>query len=203
MIDDKQVVEMNMEAKRQHLHVSKLKIKKAYEHSNGRLYHSNCNTFMFDFHISCSIHECDNDLCLTCCLEIREQPLQEFGKRKAASRDEVQDNYLYCPCASDIQCEDLKHFQRHWIKGEPIIVSNSLKDAIGLRRDPLVMKRACRIYSSSPGYSKPAYQITSEMYEDRHGAKDIYCLWCCPRAWIGDSATKLHCDMSDVMNVLT
>ncbi|KAK3183569.1 hypothetical protein Dsin_030855 [Dipteronia sinensis] len=53
-------------------------------------------------------------------------------KRKAASRDEAQDNYLYCLSAGDIQCEDFQHFQRHWIKREPVIVSNSLEDATGL-----------------------------------------------------------------------
>ena len=53
MINNEQVVEMNMEAMRQRLPVSKLKIKKAYEHSNERLYCSNCSISIFDFHKSC------------------------------------------------------------------------------------------------------------------------------------------------------
>ncbi|TXG57699.1 hypothetical protein EZV62_015528 [Acer yangbiense] len=57
MINDEQVVEMNVEAKRQRLPISKLKIKKAYEHSNDHLYCSNFNTFIFDFHKSYSIPE--------------------------------------------------------------------------------------------------------------------------------------------------
>ncbi|KAF8393725.1 hypothetical protein HHK36_019923 [Tetracentron sinense] len=43
--------------------------------------------------------------------------------RKAASREDSNDNYLYCPTALDIQHGDLEHFQRHWIKGEPVIVN--------------------------------------------------------------------------------
>ncbi|KAK0594289.1 hypothetical protein LWI29_023474 [Acer saccharum] len=386
MIDDEQVAEMNMEAKRRCLPISKLKIKKAYKHSNERLYCSNCNTSIFDFHRSCSIPECDYDLCLTCCRLIREQPLQEIGqevtvkyvnrgleyfhggkendvelpyvtspkiskryewkirkngniccpprnmngcgngtleltcmfpenhvtelvknaekidrtykpihasetshpcscpsrKRKAASRDEVQDNYLYCPSASDIQCEDLKHFQRHWIKGEPVIVSNSLEDATGLSWDPLVMKRACREVKQDHDKKDLTCKVTnclscceeeidytkffnrySKMMEDLHkwpimlklkdwppehsfgdrlprhcvefihilpfkeythprlGSLNLYTklpLKCLkadmgPKAYIaygvvqelgrGDSVTKLHCDMSDAVNVLT
>ena len=46
MIDDEQVADMNMEAKRRRLP----KINQAYEHSNKRLYCSNCNTSIFDVH---------------------------------------------------------------------------------------------------------------------------------------------------------
>lgn len=86
--------------------------------------------------------------------------------RKAASRDDSEDNYLYCPRAGDIQVEDLKHFQWHWIRGEPVIVSNVLETASGLSWEPLVMWRACR-----------------QMQHTKHGrhleVKAIDCLdWC-------------------------
>ncbi|RWV89352.1 hypothetical protein GW17_00048500 [Ensete ventricosum] len=64
--------------------------------------------------------------------------------RKAASRDDMSDNYLYCPNALDIQNEDLKHFQCHWIKGDPIIVTNVLETTPGLSWEPMVMWRAFR-----------------------------------------------------------
>ncbi|URE04994.1 JmjC domain containing protein [Musa troglodytarum] len=64
--------------------------------------------------------------------------------RKAASRDDMSDNYLYCPNALDIQNEDLKHFQCHWVKGEPIIVTNVLETTSGLSWEPMVMWRAFR-----------------------------------------------------------
>ncbi|KAI7993896.1 Lysine-specific demethylase JMJ25 [Camellia lanceoleosa] len=38
----------------------------------------------------------------------------------------------------------LKHFQQHWVKGEPVIVSDVLKHASGLSWEPMVMWRAFR-----------------------------------------------------------
>lgn len=64
--------------------------------------------------------------------------------RKAASREGSDHNYLYCPRAEDIQHEDFKHFQCHWIRGEPVIVSNVLETGSGLSWEPSVMWRACR-----------------------------------------------------------
>ncbi|CAI9285198.1 unnamed protein product [Lactuca saligna] len=62
--------------------------------------------------------------------------------RKAASREDSRDNYLYCPRAIDIKPGDLKHFQWHWSKGEPVIVSNVLETTLGLSWEPMVMLRA-------------------------------------------------------------
>lgn len=42
----------------------------------------------------------------------------------------------------DIQHGDLKHFQSHWVKGEPVIVSNVLETTSGLSWEPMVMSRA-------------------------------------------------------------
>lgn len=64
--------------------------------------------------------------------------------RKAASREISDDNYLYCPRIQDIQHQDLKHFQWHWNRGQPVIVSNVLECTSGLSWEPLVMWRACR-----------------------------------------------------------
>ncbi|XP_062029568.1 lysine-specific demethylase JMJ25-like [Rosa rugosa] len=204
------------------------------------------------------------------------------ASRKAASRDNSEDNYLYCARAGDVQVEDLKHFQWHWIKGEPVIVSNALDTASGLSWEPLVMWRACRqmqhtkhgkhldvkaidcldwcegdinIHQFFTGYSKGRFdqenwpQILklkdwppTNLFEERlprHGAEFICCLpykeythprngplnlfaklpsECVkpdmgPKTYIaygfsqelgrGDSVTKLHCDMSDAVNVLT
>ncbi|CAL8075974.1 unnamed protein product [Prunus armeniaca] len=52
------------------------------------------------------------------------------------------ENYLYCPRAGDIQRENFKHFQWHWFRGEPVIVSNETTK--GLSWEPLVMWHACR-----------------------------------------------------------
>ncbi|XVE66360.1 hypothetical protein DITRI_Ditri08aG0074300 [Diplodiscus trichospermus] len=66
--------------------------------------------------------------------------------RKAASREDSTDNYLYCPTAKSIQDGNLKHFQRHWTAGEPVIVTDVLDNTSGLSWEPMVMWRAiCQI----------------------------------------------------------
>ncbi|XLT74249.1 hypothetical protein HN873_030675 [Arachis hypogaea] len=203
--------------------------------------------------------------------------------RKAASREDSSDNFLYCPSALDLQQhDDVKHFQWHWSKGEPVIVSNVLDCSSGLSWEPLVMWRACRqitntkhgihldvkaldcldwcegdinIHQFFTGYSKGRKdwlnwpQILklkdwppSNLFEERlprHCAEFISSLPykdytdpligalnlavklpkesikpdMGPKTYIaygfpeelgrGDSVTKLHCDMSDAVNVLT
>ncbi|KAL1195757.1 Lysine-specific demethylase JMJ25 [Cardamine amara subsp. amara] len=62
---------------------------------------------------------------------------------KAASREGSQDNYLYYPSVRDVQQDDLKHFQHHWVKGEHVVVRNVLQVTPGLSWEPMVMWRAC------------------------------------------------------------
>ncbi|KAL9225409.1 hypothetical protein vseg_001339 [Gypsophila vaccaria] len=64
--------------------------------------------------------------------------------RKAASREKLHDNFLYCPSVLDIDEAQIEHFQRHWRRGEPIIVRDVLKRASGLSWEPMVMCRAFR-----------------------------------------------------------
>ena len=95
----------------------------------------------------------------------------ETGKgllRRAAFREGSEDNYLYCPASKDI-FEDGKlfHFQKHWAKGEPLIVRDVLEETTHLSWEPMVMWRAlCENVDSD---------ISSKMSE----VKAIDCLACC------------------------
>ncbi|CAI0625963.1 unnamed protein product [Linum tenue] len=63
--------------------------------------------------------------------------------RRAASREASEDDYLYCPVSEDIiEEEDLLHFQKHWAKGEPVIVRDVLDATTHLSWEPRVMMRA-------------------------------------------------------------
>jgi len=63
---------------------------------------------------------------------------------EAALCEDSRGNFLYHPRAVDLHHEDLGHFQWHWSKGEPVIVSNVLECTSGLSWEPLVMWRAFR-----------------------------------------------------------
>ncbi|GFY91364.1 transcription factor jumonji (jmjC) domain-containing protein [Actinidia rufa] len=202
--------------------------------------------------------------------------------RKASSREDFADNYLFCPEARDIQHHDLKHFQWHWHKGEPVIVRDVLETTSGLSWEPMVMWRAFRqitntkhsqlldvpaincldwcevevnVHQFFKGYLDGQLDTygwpqilklkdwpPSSSFDERlprHGAEFTSCLPfkeythpregflnlavklpkktlkpdLGPKTYIaygvaqelgrGDSVTKLHCDMSDAVNVLT
>ncbi|KAJ4972653.1 hypothetical protein NE237_005827 [Protea cynaroides] len=220
-----------------------------------------------------------------CCSCFKSGGMIEFANdclRKAASREDSSDNYLYSPNAEDVQKGALEHFQRHWIKGEPVIVRNVLELTSGLSWEPMVMWRAFREITSAKrsthltvtaidcldwceveinihrfftGYSEGENHFNSwpvilklkdwppsEFFKQRlprHDAEFVSALPfkeythpnlgilnvagklpkkslkpdLGPKTYIaygfpeelgrGDSVTKLHCDMSDAVNVLT
>ncbi|XP_066336268.1 lysine-specific demethylase JMJ26-like isoform X3 [Miscanthus floridulus] len=205
--------------------------------------------------------------------------------RAAANRKGSSDNHLYSPVATAIKEDDLVHFQMHWSKGEPVIVSDVLHLTSGLSWEPLVMWRALRekktngdvedehfavravdcldwceveinIHMFFVGYMKGRTHTVAHWPEmlklkdwppsssfdqrlPRHGAEFISALPfpeytdprygplnlavklpdgalkpdLGPKTYIaygfyqelgrGDSVTKLHCDMSDAVNILT
>lgn len=94
--------------------------------------------------------------------------------RRAAYRDGSNDNFLYSPNALDISDDEIEHFQRHWMRGEPVVVRNILDKTSGLSWEPMVMWRAFRETGSRVKFK-----------EETRSIKAIDCL-----DWRGVSYTK-------------
>jgi lysine-specific demethylase 3 len=80
----------------------------------------------------------------SCLKSVRDTEDIHINTREAAFCEDSSRNILYCPRAIDLNYEGLRHFQWHWRKGEPVIVSNVLECTSGLSWEPLVMWRAFR-----------------------------------------------------------
>ncbi|KAJ4837741.1 hypothetical protein Tsubulata_015334 [Turnera subulata] len=59
--------------------------------------------------------------------------------QEAAGREDSNDNYLYYPSVLDIRGDNLDHFQKHWGKGQPVIIRNVLHGTSDVSWDPIVM----------------------------------------------------------------
>ncbi|KAI3846576.1 hypothetical protein MKX03_008258 [Papaver bracteatum] len=84
----------------------------------------------------------------SCSKPVGDADINNDNLRRAASR-QVDDNYLYCPTAKDIQHGELEHFQKHWCNGEPVIVRKVKELTSRLSWAPLVMNKALREKSNS------------------------------------------------------
>ncbi|PWA45881.1 hypothetical protein CTI12_AA512820 [Artemisia annua] len=104
------------------------------------------------------------------CSEIESDVADDDQLRKAAYRECSDDNYLYCPRAIDIQSGDLKHFQWHWSKGQPVIVSNVLETTLGLSWEPMDKKEL--FGSKGHDKAKGADPTTECKQSNGHGSKE-------------------------------
>ncbi|PIA58803.1 hypothetical protein AQUCO_00500620v1 [Aquilegia coerulea] len=83
-IDQEQAIEKEVEAKIQGVSVSEIKLQKSACSIDERAYCDNCRTSIYDFHRNCPDPECSFDLCVACCVEIRND-IQNHGVAHKAS----------------------------------------------------------------------------------------------------------------------
>jgi [histone H3]-dimethyl-L-lysine9 demethylase len=100
------------------------------------------------------------------------------SSRKAASRENSTDNYIYCPISDNGKPDELKHFQRHWVKGEPVIVQGVLQKMPHLSWDPPEMW--LEVHGADTGF-------------DLEKVEAIDCLSCCKVCGCMPSTANLCC----------
>ncbi|KAF5200073.1 lysine-specific demethylase JMJ25-like, partial [Thalictrum thalictroides] len=138
-IDQEQVMEKEVEAKIQGVSVSEIKLKKSDCLEEERAYCDNCRTSIYDFHRNCP--ECSLDLCVACCVEIRNGNQNHGVAQNASSMPEwkVEENgRIYCPPKEMGGCGnaflELKYIcKENWVsemkvKAEMIVAGGSRSD---------------------------------------------------------------------------
>ncbi|CAN1847157.1 Lysine-specific demethylase JMJ25 [Linum perenne] len=73
-IDEEQILERNFDARILGVPVKDINVEEAECSSDERMYCDICKTAIFDYHRNCQ--ECESDICLSCCSEIRDDNLR-------------------------------------------------------------------------------------------------------------------------------
>ncbi|KAJ7567578.1 hypothetical protein O6H91_02G153700 [Diphasiastrum complanatum] len=93
----------------------------------------------------CSVVPCISE-CESCAICDAENPVST-GKdssflRLAAQRSNMIDNHIYTTHYQDAKDRGLQHFQRHWVRGEPVIVKDVHRALSDVCWEPMAMWRA-------------------------------------------------------------
>lgn len=81
----------------------------------------------------------DINSCCSLCLGTNQKAKGIKQLQEAAVREDSNDNFLYYPTLLGIHGDNFEHFQKHWLKGHPVIVRNVLQTTSHLSWDPVLM----------------------------------------------------------------
>ncbi|XP_058084311.1 E3 ubiquitin-protein ligase JMJ24 [Magnolia sinica] len=115
----------------------------------------------------CKVYDVDGFQTCSSCIGTTASQSGGLGTSKlfqCSHREDSSDNFLYCPASQDIKLEGINHFQKHWGRGEPIVVKHVFDCASASIWDPMVIWREIRETADE------------KMKEDNRIVKAIDCL---------------------------
>ncbi|KAK1293248.1 Growth-regulating factor 1 [Acorus calamus] len=94
----------------------------------------------------CKVYESDcSEKCTSCAKQGVSTPevggSGDWKLRRCSYRENNKDDFLYYPTSEDIKREGIRHFQKHWVKGEPIVVKHVSDSALASMWDPMMIYR--------------------------------------------------------------
>ncbi|CAN6468810.1 unnamed protein product [Victoria cruziana] len=94
----------------------------------------------------CRVNEIEKShSCLAC---LNDKPSEMNGLNdsvcKSSNISGSNDKLLYCPSSDDVNLDGCHHFQKHWARGEPIVVRNVFSSVLASSWDPMDIWRGIR-----------------------------------------------------------
>ncbi|KAL9248644.1 Lysine-specific demethylase JMJ28-like protein [Drosera capensis] len=117
----------------------------------------------------------DDSLNCSLCADGAQEATKEKESIAASRRKSSSDNFLYCPNAHGDNVSLLKHFQKHWRRGQPVIVRNVVLDGeSNVSWDPVAI--FCRYLERNTQSEHQAGESSPclDWYEIEFGVKESF-----------------------------
>ncbi|KAJ6853781.1 lysine-specific demethylase JMJ25 [Iris pallida] len=91
----------------------------------------------------CKVFDLEIDKCASCTANTSSQSngSRESSLSQFSHRDDSSGNFLYHPVSEDLKHEGVRHFYKHWVKGEPVIVQHVFDHSLASSWDPMSIWR--------------------------------------------------------------